>query len=545
MVARSLKNRNTTQWLPACLLVLMLAPTARAVDAFSDDPTNYETQWFSPVDFDFNDWPRQKSSGYFFNYDKLNWAATGETVTIGKKGLVVPSEQIFGTSPFNEGTPPPSYNIINGIQDAKPDAQFGTGNRYEFGHFNGSHGWLIGILDGPKVTSQATYGFQEIILPNTLPLSSQFLNPININFPPDIAPGGLFPFLTGSANLSTSRNGFGSVHVNFETPAGYLLGFRDYATNGANGELGPTVGGPGRRLVVGTVTQTIGTDNNGNPQVQLQITSATPTTGADGIPDNLDGDVHDPANANPDQTFFAVMQDDGTGNLVIVGTGVDFGDLHLFNIRFDNVFVRNTTVTQGIEIMKTYELNNRHLPVKEQNNRFSIAGGVRFLSLRDTFYFEGKGDVLGRTYADTRAYNQIVGPQVRAMWSRQLPHRFFMNLDGRFMFGYNIQNQKQTGAIGEDLVPGGLNRPAGAQPNAFATSLSKNSFSPTAEFRAEGGYQLTSAIALKLGYNATYIDHITRASQTVRWRLPDMGLLEGGNQGIFINGVNFGLELIH
>jgi hypothetical protein len=236
---------------------------------------------------------------------------------------------------------------------------------------------------------------------------------------------------------------------------------------------------------------------------------------------------------------------DADGNEVVIGNGIDFDDLHLFNIRFDNVYIKNVTESQGVEIMKTYQLDNSHLPVKGQSNRFSIAGGVRFLSLRDKFSFEGKGDLLGRTYADTRAYNQIVGPQLRAMWSKQFQSRWFMNLDGRFMFGYNIQNQKQNGAIGEDLIPGGLNSLASAQPTAFAYSRTKNSFSPTVEFRAEGGYQLTSSIALKLGYTATYIDHITRASQTVRWYLPDMGILEGGNQSIFVNGVNFGIELVH
>ncbi|MEO2049601.1 MAG: BBP7 family outer membrane beta-barrel protein [Pirellulales bacterium] len=536
------------QSIAAGLLALLLAPAAQAEDAFCDDGCEYETQWFEPVDFDFNCRPMRKSCGYFFNYDKLTWNMSGETITIGKKGLVVQSENIFGTSPNSAGTTPQSYAIINGIQDAQPNAEFGTGDRYEFGHFSGDHGWLVGVLDGPKVTTSENYGFQGIILPNSLPLSERIFNPLNMNFNPDILPETLTEALAnalsgssllGSADLSTSRNGFGSVHVNFETPADYLLGFRDYATNGADNELGPTVGGPGRRLTAVAFTTTIDTDQNGDQQVQVQLSSGTITTGADGITDDLDGDTL--------PGFFVTGIDtDGDGTIdVITGTGVDYDDLHLYNVRFDSVFVKNVTETQGVEIMKTYDLSNRHLPVKDQNQRIQIAGGVRFLSLRDQFYFEGRGDVLGRTYADTRAQNQIVGPQLRARWSKQLRSRWFMNLDGRFMFGYNIQNQKQDGAVGEDLVPGGLNSLVNAQPNAFAYSRTKNSFSPVAEFRAEGGYQLTSAIALKLGYTATYIDNITRASQTVRWYLPDMGLLEGGNQGIFINGVNFGLELIH
>ena len=36
--------------------------------------------------------------------------------------------------------------------------------------------------------------------------------------------------------------GFGNVHINFETPAGYLLGFRDYLNFLAGAAIGTQVG---------------------------------------------------------------------------------------------------------------------------------------------------------------------------------------------------------------------------------------------------------------------------------------------------------------
>ena len=63
--------------------------------------------------------------------------------------------------------------------------------------------------------------------------------------------------------------------------------------------------------------------------------------------------------------------------------------------------------------------------------------------------------------------------------------------------------------------------------------------------RAQGSYQLTSAIALKLGYTATFIDNITRGSQVVVYRLPEMGLRRGGNQEIFVSGVDVGIEAVY
>ena len=113
------------------------------------------------------------------------------------------------------------------------------------------------------------------------------------------------------------------------------------------------------------------------------------------------------------------------------------------------------------------------------------------------------------------------------------------------MFGYNIQDLDQVGAIGKNLIPGGPNSLISGQPTAFSYGRRDDSFTPVIEFRAEGSYQLTSAIALKLGYTAVFVDNITRAAESVRWYLPDMGLLSSGDQDILINGATFGVEFVH
>jgi hypothetical protein len=181
---------------------------------------------------------------------------------------------------------------------------------------------------------------------------------------------------------------------------------------------------------------------------------------------------------------------------------------------------------------------------KHQNNYFEVGAGVRFFRLDDNFYWEGRGDLLGRSYVDTTAQNQIVGPQIQARWNHRRG-RWTLGLDGRCAFGYNIGDLSQVGAVGEDLNPGALNRPAIAQPTAFSYGRQENTFSPLAELRAEATFQITNAIAAKLGYTGMFVDNVTRASQIVRYALPDMGLLEGGQQDIFINGVNFGFEAIY
>lgn len=498
-------------------------------DPFCGDCCEHDLQFFSPVDFDFDCRPIAKDCGWFFRFDKLSWAFTGERTVIGDRNLVVQSEIVHPTTGFSEGNAPPTYQINNSVQDAPPESGFAWGERYEFGRLGKDNsGWFMGVLDGPALHTRETYGFGHLAIPNTLPLVTRDSD--------DIDPG-LTPFFgLGPNDLSTSRNGFGSVHVNFATPTGYLLGFRDYWINGPNNEPGTTNSGPGRILVPGTVVTTF-VDGE---LTQVQITAAAVTQLADGIPDDLDGDGF--------TTFFVFTDLNGNGifddDEPIIGNGIDFDDLHMFNIVFDTLLVRNRTETQGVELMRTVDLTNRHEMQKHQNMQASVAFGVRYLRLQDEFYWEGRGGFTGLTFAQNEAQNSIFGPQIRGKWSTQRG-RWGFDLDGRFLFGFNVQDQDQYGAVAQDFAPGALNRSATGQPNAVRHGRHKESFSPLVEFRAETSYQLTSSIAARLGYTATFIDNITRASQQQRWFLPDLGILEGGNQEIFINGVNFGFDVVY
>jgi hypothetical protein len=70
-------------------------------------------------------------------------------------------------------------------------------------------------------------------------------------------------------------------------------------------------------------------------------------------------------------------------------TFTDFGDLHTFNVAFDQIIVRSRTKTNGVEAMWSHDLTNRHYMAKHQNNRLS---GV-FVNARlvAQYTYNGKG----------------------------------------------------------------------------------------------------------------------------------------------------------
>ncbi|MEX0611349.1 MAG: BBP7 family outer membrane beta-barrel protein [Pirellulales bacterium] len=510
------------------MLMLALVGGASAQENLPFGPSNYEhdLQIFAPFDLDLDNMSDDQWSGYFFEYNKLYWSYTGERVTVGNEevGDVLTYTDLNGqmvtlatergqfaeiiylatvdSNTISDRMNLPRPHVIkNTLHDVPPKAGFALGDRYEFGYQDQGHGWTVGILDGPELNQTEFYGFpRDLATGGGLP---PFIDP-DYTGPEDIGPGG---GITASPGLRAF--GFGSVPIIFEVPEDYLLGFRDYLNFLAGALLG-TQGGP--MLWVGNygLVDEADIDDDTIPFFRLA--------------DDLDADENPGA-------------DPLTG-------GTDFDDLHEFNIFFNNVTIHNRTEIDGIELMWTHQLTNQHYMAKHKNNRVSISGGARFLKLEDQFRVDADGSILGRSFWDTLFVNQIVGPQVGLHWVNQR-QRWRLSGDGRFMFGYNVADWDQFGLMGEELIPGALNRPLYARPTAFAHGLREQEFSPVAELRVQTSYHVTSSLALKLGLTSKYVGNIHRAAPSVFYRLPDMGYRDAGNQDILINGVDFGVEFVH
>jgi Putative beta barrel porin-7 (BBP7) len=480
---------------------------------FGPEDYSHDFQLFAPVEIDLDNEPAVDDHGYWAGYNKLAWSLSGERVEIGDPDVIVLAEEIYRfNAGVDEGEPPPPYQIHNGLQNVIPNAGFGFGDRYEVGYRDRGNGWMIGILDGPEQIQNATYGMTATLTGTTLP-------PWDVDYRGNPLFPGTDPNIPDPANLGTFfALGFGNVHVNFETPEGYLLGFRDYLNFLAGATIGTQVGPV---AYVGNYGGTIepNTDNNG----QITFVRLTDDIDEDGIPGAI------------------IVIDPVTG---LVSTITDFDDLHTFNIAFDQIQVRSRTKVNGVEAMWTHELTNRHYQAKHQNNHLELGFGARYYELKDYFSFLGDGGIMGRTFSNNWLDNDIVGPQVRARWVNQR-ERWRLSGTTSFLFGYNTQNWHQENGIGAELVPGATNRLLYAQPTYSTHGLQKRDFSPVAELRLESAYYLTQAVALKVGYTGMYVGNIRRAATSVKYFLPDMGYRDSGTQNLISNGVDVGIEFVY
>jgi hypothetical protein len=505
-----------------CTVLLCLIEKARSQENLPFGPSNYEHdfQIFAPFDLDLDNMAESQWSGYFFDYNKLVWWYTGERSIVGSRnvfetvqGVQVQgqfAEVIFQLNPqdLNQGNYPNPQNFLvqNGLQNVPPNAGFEFGNRYEFGYQDQGHGWLIGILDGPDVAQSNFYGFQRRADGGLPPFIDD-----DYTDGTDIGPGG--------GDVGEVRAfGFGSVPVLFEAPEDYFVGFRDYVQNVAAGEQG-VIGGP--FLYVGNYGIPVFTEpNTVNQGVLFRRADDLNGNGIWG-----GGLVIDPV----------------TGNLTLV---MDYGDLHRFNVFFDNVTVRNRTEVNGVEAMWSHHLLNNHYMAKHQNNRLSVSWGARFLRLYDEHDVAAEGSILHGGFWDTSFTNQIVGPQVAVSWENQR-QRWRLGTNARVLLGYNIADWEQNGITGIGSVPGALNQLLYGRATAFNYGLTEREFSPVGELRAQASYHVTNQFALKFGYTGTYIGNIRRAAPSVKYYLPNMGYKDGGTQEMLTNGFDFGCEFIY
>lgn len=491
------------------LLAVMAASTSAQVNLpFGPAEYSHDFQLFAPAEIDLDNQVHQDDYGYWAGYSKLAWSFSGEHVTVGDPNVLTFAEIIYYNDPAanNVGAPPLPYQIQNGLQNVLPDAGFGFGDRYEIGYRNKGNGWTIGILDGPEQSQFKVYGMSPTLqgssLPGTPPIDPSYVGPVS-----------------GDELYAL---GFGNVHINFDTPAGYLLGFRDYLNYLEDAFIGTQVGPIAYVGNYGGLLEPEGDDED----VDLPFFRITDDLNQNGVPGSI------------------VVVTIGPDGSLLLTTLTDFGDLHQFNVAFDQVQVRSRTEMNGVEAMWTHELTNRHYMAKHQNNHIELAMGARFMRLKDEFGFLADGGILGRTFSDTRIDNNIVGPQVRAKWVNQR-QRWRLSGTTSFLFGYNTQNWRQENGIGAELVPGATNRLLYAQPTYSAHGLTFNQFSPVGELRLEASYFLSQAFALKVGYTGMYVGNIKRAATSVRYYLPDMGYRNSGNQDLISNGVDAGIEFVY
>ena len=165
---------------------------------------------------------------------------------------------------------------------------------------------------------------------------------------------------------------------------------------------------------------------------------------------------------------------------------------------------------------------------------------------------------LGRdSWWDNRVENHIVGPQLGLRWYRKAS-RWTWSTEARFFSGFNQQNIKQQGLLGEGMNPQGVIdavldddeegvlKMSNMSATAFTHERRFHEWSPAAELRVDLKYQLTRSLSAGVGWTGIWIDGIARSTNTIDYMLGQdtaMGINDHNHEDLFAHGVSARVEL--
>lgn len=455
----------------------------------------HDLQLFAPVDLgDFGNQPDPKY-GFFGSYERVNWHIGKPDGTLIGSAAAEGFYNQDGNTVYedNSGT----TNLLN--------ASAGWGNRFDLGFMEDSNnGWLASVTTGLG-------NGQDFQMNNALVLfddPNAYLRPIYVD-----------------------RDGDGQDD--------------DLNGNFVYGRDGEDLG----TLTVEDVTEVI----PGTPQVI--------TVGPAGVINNLPGSTN-----TGTQTAEAgqIVVTDATGAVVtVIGTvdtynppydgvtdvahAADLGDRLTILTRFDLLQASNKSSYDTVELMKMYRFNRDQF-----GGIFELYGGARYTQFDDSFRLNLSGGYFDGTFVNNQVLNNMVGPQIGGRYAYQRG-RWNFSAEGRYFAAVNLQNTTQTSEVASNVnqFPGNTaNDPnaslfgTGLYGKSSADSDYQSKYSSVGELRLNGTYSLSKAVALKVGYTMTYMDNIARASNTVLYSLPNFGInREVAGEGLFVQGVNFGVEL--
>ena len=496
-------------------LLIAAALTASALGQqwydYAPTPNYFDWQLFAPIDdltppqglLDSEPAP-PGSEGYFFNADTFHaWLMRPGRASIGApianpQAVFIPTSVNYAYLP--DGTTQAPSTLVpavlggafgfqfNSIGVAVPTHTSGNGNRFEFGwigddgkygHHGGETGWMISILVKAGFGSVYQYGYDDKRLRQL----------------------GAAQGLDGMDGVPSTDGTLPPNQTRSTAPVGPVGGIPSIPAFDGLETVGVFFEDP-FNLLLGFV------DVNG-----------------DFIPDDLNN------------------------NGVIGDVGAfPFGDQARIGVVFDELQVTNRMIINGGELMA----------IRRKKRLFGgamaeVFVGARYLQLDDNFDVIGRGGALGDTEIDNEALNRIVGPQFGFRIAKRT-NRWTSSFKGRFMAGANFLSIRQNGYIGNHLPtfgnfylgdPNGSGLPTGV-PNGFggneyAERLSDARFSPVGEFKYEIALDLTQKVALKADWTGLMVGGVARAANTVRYRLPSMGIINRSEE-MFAHGVGIGLE---
>ncbi len=285
---------------------------------------------------------------------------------------------------------------------------------------------------------------------------------------------------------------------------------------------------------------------------------------------------------------------DSDGNVVSQFT--DYDDLHDFNVYFDTIGIDTLPGVQSIDLVYVHWLgddieneNDRPSPVLRGNspspaqrdestvgvdggslrpattatsghfagdvqveilappNKPSAVGivyGIRTVQLYDYWGVRYSGTILGDSSWGSDVDSSIIGPQLGLVWS-ETHGRLSVQAQGTAIAGYNFGRTRVYAQMGNELIPGAVNRPLYGRPTENHYSATHGEFCPVGAFRLDGQLGLTEVVSLNAGWTGFVALNVLEAEDQIVHYLPTMGLRTQTGEELFVHNLYCNVTLCY
>jgi hypothetical protein len=397
-------------------------------------------------------------------------------------------------------------------------SRFGTGNRWEFGYMDtDDYGWLVSILDHINSGQNVSLPGGTVLFNDPLGLLQGYQTGAGGNFDADLNGNHIF-----------GRNG-------------YTLPTQTITPGTTTASLPPVI-------IPAITTLTYPTSPNSPAPLDFGIYFPQLTlNGLKGVPNGTTG----------------------TGVITYQGAG---GDEVVFTPSFTRLVIANKATTTGVEVMRMYRPPQLH-----NGGEIDFIWGARYLQFNDVFQVYGFGGPFDAMSVTQKVLNNVVGPQIGARYNKQRGRWAFWT-EGRFFPSANFAVERNVSTLASNTPPATLASSvanqqiqvsSGSGSSGSTTSiqgpavvnrdaptslingglsssagLNNMQFSPAVEFRAGFNCWLTQGVAVKSSYTGIFLPNMTRASDSIDYSLPTIGILNGGHhQCVMLNGFTLGIEI--
>jgi hypothetical protein len=183
-------------------------------------------------------------------------------------------------------------------------------------------------------------------------------------------------------------------------------------------------------------------------------------------------------------------------------------------------------------------------PLGSRQNGVGIIYGVRMIERQTGIYVTADGGIIGSAYWHTEAENHVVGPQLGVMLLRNAGP-WSIRFQATAMAGFNYGDVEQHGSVGSQRqIPGALNFPLFARPTSFRHVDPHDEISPSGELRAEATYRVTDRVSFALTWSGIAIGNALLSEQRLGYSFPDLGLVDPGEQQIFVHNLFCGVSVV-